>query len=197
MPVSAEVPINGVIHLLSESLSSAEQRVYRTVLQESGSPDQALSRLPEKIRKIITDRGRITEAEARIENWRKGGISLLDITSSEYPSELRAIYDPPLVLFYRGCLPARWTEQVRVAIVGTRRPDAGGVEIARQFGLQCGQAGICVVSGIAMGIDAAAHQGALDAGGSFPTIAVLGHGVDLSSRCGFDVGRGDFEGAAQ
>lgn len=97
---------------------------------------------------------------------------LLDLHAPAYPSLLRQIPDPPVVLYGRGCLP----DGVSLAMVGARRPTAAGTGIAAGFAEQLGQAGIVVVSGLARGIDSAAHHGALRGGGQ--TVAVLGCGID-------------------
>ena len=92
----------------------------------------------------------------------------------EYWPALLRLDDPPVGLFLRG-RPLS-LEHRRVAIVGSRRPSATGVEVARALARGCAAAGLVVTSGGALGIDARAHEGALDAGGS--TVAVLGSGID-------------------
>jgi DNA processing protein len=87
---------------------------------------------------------------------------------------LRELHDPPTVLFYRGTLPD--PELPMAAVVGTREPTGIGLAQAFEFGRSFARSGIPVVSGLARGIDALAHRGALDGGGS--TIAVLGSGLD-------------------
>lgn len=92
-----------------------------------------------------------------------------------YPETLRLIEDPPKVLFIEGdLLPG---DRVAVALVGTRAPTSQGRLIAFEMARDLAGAGMTVVSGLAMGIDAAAHRGALEAGGR--TIACLGTGVDV------------------
>jgi len=99
----------------------------------------------------------------------------LTIDDAAYPSRLRTIYDPPSPLYVRGEIaPA---EAPAVAIVGARRPTLYGSTVAHQLACDLAAAGVTVVSGLARGIDAAAHRGALDAGGR--TIAVLGCGPDV------------------
>jgi DNA processing protein len=93
----------------------------------------------------------------------------------EWPPRLSAIVEPPLRLRVRGEL-GRAGER-RVAVVGSRHPDAYGADLAREIARGLARAGVCVVSGGAEGIDGAAHQAALDAGGR--TIAVLGCGLDV------------------
>ena len=100
---------------------------------------------------------------------------LITLDDPAYPARLAEIYDPPLMLFVRGEL--REEDENCVAIVGTRRPTPYGIRMAEKFGRELAARGITVVSGMAEGIDAAAHRGALEAGGR--TIAVLGNGVDI------------------
>lgn len=92
-----------------------------------------------------------------------------------YPRLLREIPKPPPLLFVRGdptCLSLP-----QVAVVGSRNPTAGGIENAERFARYLAECGFAITSGLALGIDAAAHQGALNAGGK--TIAVMGTGIDL------------------
>lgn len=89
---------------------------------------------------------------------------------------LAAIYDPPAGLFLRGTGRNRLLDRPAVAIVGARACSTYGSTVARMLGRELAAAGLVVVSGLARGIDAAAHRGALDAGGE--TIAVLGCGID-------------------
>jgi DNA processing protein len=100
---------------------------------------------------------------------------LITMDDPAYPVLLAEVYDPPLVLFCRGAL--HQADQHAVAIVGTRHPTAYGLRMARQLGYDLAARGITVVSGLAEGVDGAAHEGALEAGGR--TIAVLGCGVDV------------------
>ena len=100
-------------------------------------------------------------------------INQITPSSNPFTKVLDDIIDPPKKLFYRGNLP---NERLKtVAIVGARKPTSYGKEIAFSLGKKLAEHGIVVVSGMALGIDAVAHQGALDAGGA--TIAVLGNGV--------------------
>ncbi|MEJ6657007.1 MAG: DNA-processing protein DprA [Pseudomonas sp.] len=99
---------------------------------------------------------------------------LLTFDDSGYPPLLREITDPPLVLFVRGN-PALLTDP-QIAMVGTRNPGPHGASTARAFARSFTQSGLVVTSGMALGIDGACHQGALDAGGQ--TIAVWGTGLD-------------------
>lgn len=106
--------------------------------------------------------------------WQMQGIRLVRLTDPDYPALLKPIYDPPVLLYYRGQLPEG---EDLIGIVGGRRASAYGKNAARMLGSELAAAGVCVVSGAARGIDTAAHQGALSKG---KTIAVLGCGVDVS-----------------
>jgi DNA processing protein len=103
-------------------------------------------------------------------------VLLLERGSSGWPAELAAIDAPPERLWLRGRSELLAVERVRVAFVGTRTPSPYGTAMARRFAAALARAGVVVVSGLARGIDQAAHQGALEAGGD--SIAVLGSGVD-------------------
>lgn len=103
---------------------------------------------------------------------RRGCLVLGD---ARYPAALLQTADPPLMLFFEGRLDFLATPML--AIVGSRNPTAQGAENALAFGRELAQRGWTIVSGMARGIDAAAHEGALAAGG--PTVAVVGTGPDL------------------
>ena len=100
---------------------------------------------------------------------------VITIIDDDYPPLLRQIPDPPLALHFRGerALLARTS----VAMVGSRRASPYGVNVAAQLARQLAAAGVVIVSGLARGIDAAAHHAALEAGGT--TIAILGSGIDV------------------
>jgi DNA processing protein len=101
--------------------------------------------------------------------------AFIPIGDPRYPSLLLDTCDPPLVLYAQGCLELLHHDKA-IAIVGSRNPTPQGEQTARQFAKSLAEAGWLVVSGLALGVDAAAHEGAL-AGGS-PTIAVVGTGLD-------------------
>lgn len=111
---------------------------------------------------------KVREACARI------GARIVTLGSKEYPALLSSILDAPLVLYWRGSLP---TGVNPVAIVGSRAPTDSGKEFAHGLSADLALQGVTVVSGMARGIDASAHEGALAAGGE--TVAVLGCGVDV------------------
>ena len=104
------------------------------------------------------------------------GISLLTMQDAAYPQQLRAIEDPPLVLYYRGQLPD--FTNLTIAMVGTRSASAYGLTQAMRLGFGLGKCGVTVVSGCAKGIDTASMEGALTGGGKI--IGVMGCGVDVA-----------------
>ncbi|MGM9453741.1 DNA-processing protein DprA [Legionella bozemanae] len=99
---------------------------------------------------------------------------ILTWDSPEYPALLKEITDPPIVLYAKGQLSC--FNQPALAVVGSRNPTVTGSENARQFAKAIASHGVTIVSGLALGIDAQAHLGCLEAGGQ--TIAVLGTGID-------------------
>ena len=94
---------------------------------------------------------------------------------ADWPIELDVIEAPPRELWARGVLE-RLRERPRVAIVGSRAPTPYGIDQAARFAFRLASRGVCIVSGLARGIDQAAHRAALEADGT--TLAVLGSGVD-------------------
>jgi len=104
------------------------------------------------------------------------GFAFVGSTSAEFPALLRSIHDPPPGLFLRGSASAELLARPAVAIVGARACSGYGASVARMLGRELAQAGLVVVSGMARGVDAEAHRGALESGG--PTVAVLGCGID-------------------
>lgn len=110
--------------------------------------------------------------DEELQRCSRGGLTLLHCFQDSYPAVLKTIYDPPLVLYVRGSL--REEDCRSLALVGSRRASVYGLACSRQFGFELAAAGFCVVSGMARGIDTAAHRGALDAGGR--TLAVIGSG---------------------
>lgn len=117
----------------------------------------------------------LKEAEKEMEAAGKLPCRLISYGSNEYPRLLREIPDPPLVLYVRG--DASVLSQHAVAIVGSRRPTAYGLQVTHRLAHDLAQRGLAIVSGLARGIDSASHKGALEASGK--TVAVLGSGVDV------------------
>jgi DNA processing protein len=114
--------------------------------------------------------------EHTIKALQRGDFHLLYEQMPEYPSLLSKIIDPPPFLFYRGNLQC--LHQPQLAMVGTRKPSPSARKTAFEFARQLAQSGIWISSGLAQGIDADCHRGALAAGGG-RTIAVLGTGIDV------------------
>ncbi len=129
---------------------------------------------PKLAERIRAYRG-VVDVDRQIMQLSQYGASLLTMDDPAYPLRLAEIYDPPLVLFTRGNLIE--ADHQAVALVGTRKPTAYGARMARNLAYELASRGITIVSGMAEGIDTAAHEGAMEAGGR--TIAVLGCGVDI------------------
>jgi len=115
-----------------------------------------------------------TAARAELHRARSHGASVLTLEDERYPAMLRASSDPPWLLYVWGGL--RPEDVLSIAVVGSRRATLHGLATARGLGRALSASGYTVVSGLARGIDAAAHAGALEGGGR--TIAVLGSGLD-------------------
>lgn len=118
----------------------------------------------------------LSEAEKILQKCAQKGIGLLSYEDERYPSRLRNIPDPPLVLYYRGTLPD-FEKQPVVAVVGTRKATPYGLTVAKKLSRQIALCGGLVISGAASGNDTAAMQGALEVGK--PTVGILGCGVDV------------------
>ena len=118
----------------------------------------------------------LSAAEEVLADCAKAGLQVLTYDSPLYPNRLKAIYDPPIVLYYRGTLPD-FDKLPTVAVVGTRHPSVYGRQAAKRLGGEIAGAGGLVVSGLAEGIDGAAMEAALSAG--FPAVGVLGCGADV------------------
>jgi DNA processing protein len=114
-------------------------------------------------------------AEAEIATVRKLGGDILLLDDGVYPSSLREIYDPPIVLYVKGAWSECW-DQPCVGVVGSRKCSTYGQNAALMLSRDLAQRGVTVISGFARGIDAAAHRGALEANGR--TVAVLGTGIE-------------------
>ncbi|MBP8035638.1 MAG: DNA-processing protein DprA [Burkholderiaceae bacterium] len=143
---------------------------------------EILSTIVPKIRALQLARPTPPDLRAAIETalqWSAGdGRALLTPDLTAYPAALRHTEDAPVVLYAHGNLERPSTQAI--AIVGTRNPTADGLDHAHSFARSLAKREWCVVSGLASGIDAAAHRGALAAGPSAAsTIAVLGTGIDI------------------
>ena len=118
----------------------------------------------------------LSAAEETLSDCAKAGLQVLTYDSPLYPRRLKAIYDPPVVLYYRGTLPD-FDKLPTIGVVGTRHPSVYGRQAAKRLGGEIAAAGGLVVSGLAEGIDGAAMEAALSAG--FPAVGVLGCGADV------------------
>jgi len=115
------------------------------------------------------------DAAAQHEKIKESSAVLVTISDARYPALLREIYDPPILLFARGRIEL--LQSIMLGVVGTRRPTPYGIAVAERLSGDLANAGLTIVSGMARGIDTAAHKGTLAVGGD--TIAVLGCGVDI------------------
>jgi DNA processing protein len=105
----------------------------------------------------------------------KNHCHIISILDERYPPLLKEIHGAPSVLFVQGDVDL--LKKPQLAMVGSRHPTEAGKELAKQFASQLTKSGLCIISGLALGIDAASHQGALMAGGK--TLAVLGNGLKM------------------
>ena len=135
--------------------------------QAEGMTEKAMENLAQKD---------LTEARQILNTCGEKSISILTYGDGAYPSRLKNIPDPPLVLYYKGCLPD-WDNLPVIAVVGTRKASAYGMQTAAKLGYQIAACGGLVVSGLADGIDAWAMKDALLAGKK--TVGVLGCGADV------------------
>ncbi len=159
-------------------------RVTSRLLEHFGSAEAifdaprrelALLRLPLETVDSIVSRELHERAESEIEHVRKLGGDILVLDDGVYPPLLRETYDPPVVLYVKGT----WAECLDgpcVAIVGSRRCSTYGQNAALMLSRELARRGVTIISGMARGIDAAAHRGALEAGGR--TVGVMGTGLD-------------------
>lgn len=169
--------------LLLAMVSGIGPRLRQLLLERFGSPTAILDAAPSALRDVQGIGPKLTRAisqargeidvAAEIELCQTHGIQLLSANDEKFPRMLREIHDPPSVLFVRGeILPQ---DALSIAIVGSRHATPYGKEQAERLGASLSRAGLTIVSGLARGVDAAAHRGALNAGGR--TLAVLGSGL--------------------
>jgi DNA processing protein len=160
-------------------------RTARKLVEHFGSPEAVYEAsltaledcgLARRVAQSVRDGSGLAEAEREVAAAEKCGCRLLPFGSDDYPPLLKQIADPPLVLYVRG--EASILSRHAVAMVGTRRPTAYGSSVAHRLAADLAQRGVVIVSGLARGIDSAAHRGALEVQGR--TVAVLGCGVDVT-----------------
>jgi DNA processing protein len=170
-------------HIRLASVPGIGPRFRKLLLERFGSPAgifaaspaelQSVARLGKKLVEAISAAATSPAADEVIRLCQKQAVDIVLEGSEGYPPLLSRIDDPPGLLFVRGAfLPC---DALAVAVVGSRHATPYGIKVAEQLGGSLARAGYTVVSGLARGIDAAAHRGAIAAGGR--TIAVLGSGV--------------------
>ena len=149
---------------------------FGTLREALGQPAASLieAGLPAKISALVTGGGAVRRGEAALRACERLGVWTLQPGDPEWPQAFERLAFPPGVLFGLGAKPSR----PAVGVVGSRASDAFGLELARLLGRDLGAAGVSVVSGGALGVDGAAHEGALLMTQA-ATVAVLGCGLDL------------------
>lgn len=164
------LPMMGPVRLrnLLQVFSTPEQ-----VLAARGSALRAVDGIGGEVAEQITNWENLVDLPAELARVRDFGASIVTASSPLYPRQLREIHAPPIVLYVWGELQDR--DQHAIGVIGSRRTTHYGTEAAKKLSYQLAYAGLTVISGLARGIDTAAHQGALAAKGR--TIAVIGSGL--------------------
>ncbi|MGD9014667.1 MAG: DNA-processing protein DprA [Candidatus Omnitrophota bacterium] len=155
----------------------------RKLLERFIQPDKILSASQKEIAAVlgnslaeaINQQRKMIDLDKQLRLIEKYQVELITQDDPAYPENLKNIFDPPLVLFLRGKLSL--SDNLSIAIVGTRMATVYGMNMARKISTQLGQYGFTIISGGARGIDTAAHQAALAINAR--TIAVLGCGLDV------------------
>ena len=159
-------------------------RLSARLLREYGSPEGVFRapltgieacNVPAPAAQAIFKKQMFWRAEKEVDALRKVAGKLVNWKEPEYPQALLQIYDPPVMLYVRG--DTGILNSPSLSIVGTRRPTVYGSQMAERMGRDLAARGLTIVSGLARGIDAIAHQGATAAGGR--AIGVLGTGIDV------------------
>ena len=159
-------------------------RLTARLLHEFGTPEgvfhaslSALEgcNLPAPAAQAIFKKQFFWRAEKELDAIRRIGCRIINCTEPEYPQSLLQIYDPPALLYVRG--DPSILNAPSLSIVGTRRPTIYGTQVAERMGRDLAKRGLVIVSGLARGVDALAHNGATSVGGR--AIGVLGTGVDV------------------
>lgn len=158
---------------------------YNKLIAHFGSPEKVFSASQKELMDV-EGIGRKTadsiksfkleeEAKKELDRIKKSNTDVLTITDTEYPSSLKAIFDPPPVLYVKGRILK--SDAIAVAVVGSRSPTVYGKLVTEKISKEIVEMGITVVSGMARGIDSIAHKSAINCGGR--TIAVLGCGLNV------------------
>lgn len=158
-------------------------RIRQALLERFGSPEAVFQAAPSQLRDVpgvgtkllaaILQAAKVDGLQAEWELCQQHGVRLVGQQEKEFPQLLREIPDPPALLYLKGQLLPQ--DALSVALVGSRHSTHYGQRQAERLAASLARAGLTIVSGLARGIDAAAHRGALAAGGR--TLAVLGHGL--------------------
>jgi DNA processing protein len=131
--------------------------------------------LPARAAQFVFEGRAIAAAESEVARIAETGGDFITLDDEDYPTRLREIYDPPPVLWIRGA--AALLARPGIAVVGTRHPSPYGSGMAEMLSRELANRRLVILSGMARGVDTAAHKGALDAGGK--TVAVWGTGIDV------------------
>ncbi len=165
------------IKLLTEHLGDAEK-----ILAASAADLREVEGIGNKLIEAILRAQDSPEADKELARARHLGVTILPLSHPEYPEALRQIFDPPTVLYVRGQLPVTLKGEISkvraIGIVGTRNASHYALSFSGALGKQLAKAGVAVVSGLALGVDSAAHQGSINTEAG-QTVAVLGSGVDV------------------
>jgi DNA processing protein len=151
-------------------LVETSQSAVATLREEVAHDGPQMSLLAEDAEPLVR------QAEADVARWLAAGIEVLTVLDARYPENLRQVHDRPPVLFAAGALKP--DDDWSISVVGSRQASADGLAAAERIAADLTRAGFTVVSGLASGIDTAAHRSALVAGGR--TVAVIGTGLDHS-----------------
>ena len=162
----------GVKAALLRHFSSPEELYY---CQESELLELEIHGMTAEGLEALGDKS-LDGAEKTLEKCLKDGVSFLTMEDPKYPDRLRALYDAPVLLYYKGTLP-EFDRLTTVALVGTRKASLYGLKTAQRLGGEIARGGGLVVSGLADGVDAAAMLGALNERSS--VVGVLGCGIDV------------------
>ncbi|MFH0812950.1 MAG: DNA-processing protein DprA [Pseudomonadota bacterium] len=159
--------------------------IFKRLIDTFHTPENVFRTTPEELKQIEGIRSKTIEeitnfkkddwVERELDQITKLGVKLLTLTDEQYPRMLKSIYDPPPLLYLTGQLQEK--DNLALSVVGSRNASAYGRGITRRLTQALTNRGFTIVSGLARGIDTAAHKGALESGGR--TIAVLGSGIDV------------------
>lgn len=145
----------------------------KEIFKASQAELEEVEKIGPKIASAIIDCDRQKVLERELKLIEEHDVKILSYFDKDYPANLKEIYDPPVILYVKGGLVPE--DRYSIAVVGSRRASRYGLETAQRIGFELSARGLTVVSGLARGIDAAGHKGALKAKGR--TIAVLGSGL--------------------